>query len=199
MTNYLTNELYLYLVLYSDTISKINFSDIAKKTGKTRQSISKYYKILLEENMITQEDNNIIVDNRYELNKAEINFIRETFNIYPATYIAYIIYKERYPFETDESISRRLGVSRKKIDLYLADMKQNGKMKNYIYAIIQNQKIMYIGSTCCLNMRMEQHCRKRQFLKEKDFIILEECNKNNRFEREAYYRRKYLPELNQII
>lgn len=67
---------------------------------------------------------------------------------------------------------------------------------NYIvYAIIQKQHIVYIGSTENIELRIQQHCQKRKFLTQRDFIILEE-GFGNRYQREKYYIRLFNPEWN---
>jgi DNA-binding transcriptional ArsR family regulator len=198
--NLLTNDLYLYLLVHQHQFEKVNYSELSKVLGKTRQTISKYYQVLLEEEVIEEDDLGfIVVNNLYSLNEEELNLIEKTILKYPSNYIAYLICKNRHPDYKDSVICNMLDISYKNFGILKQDLEISNNMENYVYAIIQDKVIKYVGSTAHLTSRIESHCRKRPFLREQDFIILEKCNKIMRFDREAFYRQLFKPEWNEII
>lgn len=87
----------------------------------------------------------------------------------------------------------------KKLFLIKKSNEEENEVVNYIYAIILNKEIKYVGSTSDLVNRIQTHCNKRRFLTENNFIILEKCSRKNRFDRESFYRKLFNPEWNTII
>ncbi len=192
----LTNDVYLFLLLHQHTMKKINYSSLSKIVGKCRQSLAKYYKELVDDEIISEDSNeNIIVNDPFDLTTEELQFIRDHIFKDSSVYIAYHICKNRFPAKSDSEICKLIGVSRTSLCSIKKDVKKYDST-NYVYAIIYNNKIMYVGSTEHLDKRIQQHCQKRPFLTEDNFTILEKCDKVNRFDREAYYRQLFRPEWN---
>jgi DNA-binding transcriptional regulator YhcF (GntR family) len=199
--NLLTNEVYLYLLIHQHEFKKVSYVNLAKDMGKTRQTVSKYYQALLDEEVIEEDDKGkIYVNNIFNLSRDELKLIKEKYSKCSSNYIAYLICKNRYPEKTDREICNILEISEKSLEIIKEDIKiSEDAIDNYVYAIVQNKIIKYVGSTAHLTNRIERHCQNRPFLKNSDFIILEKCNKINRFERESFYRKLFKPEWNEII
>ena len=199
MWHLLTNDMYLYLLINQHKIIKVNCSKLASEVGKTRQTLSKYYKELLDEDMVSEDGRGfIIVNDPFDLTEEELTFIKDHIFKEPAAYIGYYICKKRYPYKTDREICGIIGISHNCLKAFKQDIK-NHDSKNYVYGIVYEGIIKYVGSTMHLDMRIAQHIDKRPFLTKDNFIILEECDKINRFDREAFYRQLFKPEWNELI
>lgn len=203
----LTNIMYLYLLIHQGYFEKVNYSKISKELGVTRQTLSKQYNSLLDKEMIIRDDFGFIrVKEVLEFDEEDLEFVRNKIIDYPSSYIGYLLLKRRLLNQTDASICNMLKISEKFIKNYqqkiIFDKKSNeeeNEVVNYIYAIILNKEIKYVGSTSDLVNRIQTHCNKRRFLTENNFIILEKCSRKNRFDRESFYRKLFNPEWNTII
>ena len=201
----LTNIMYLYLLIHQGYFEKVNYSKISKELGVTRQTLSKQYNSLLDKEMIIRDDFGFIrVKEVLEFDEEDLEFVRNKITDYPSSYIGYLLLKRRLLYETDASICSILKISEKFIKNYQQKIifdKNNGEedVVNYIYAIVLNKEIKYVGSTEDLINRIQIHCNKRKFLAENNFIILEKCSRKNRFDRESFYRKLFNPEWNTII
>jgi hypothetical protein len=203
----LTNIMYLYLLIHQGYFEKVNYSKISKELGVTRQTLSKQYNSLLDKEMIIRDDFGFIrVKEVLEFDEEDLEFVRNKITDYPSSYIGYLLLKRRLLNQTDASICNMLKISEKFIKNYqqkiIFDKKSNeeeNEVVNYIYAIILNKEIKYVGSTSDLVNRIQTHCNKRRFLTENNFIILEKCSRKNRFDRESFYRKLFNPEWNTII
>ena len=201
----LTNIMYLYLLIHQGHFEKVNYSKISKELGVTRQTLSKQYNSLLDNEMIIKDDFGFIkVKEVLEFDEEDLEIIKNKIVEYPSSYIGYLLLKRRLLYETDASICSILKISEKFIKNYQQKIifdKNNGEedVVNYIYAIVLNKEIKYVGSTEDLINRIQIHCNKRKFLAENNFIILEKCSRKNRFDRESFYRKLFNPELNTII
>lgn len=187
------NKLYLHLLLYYNEESKTyTYSSLAKEIGWNRQTVSKYFKILEKEGIVEKKGSCIFVKNIYNLNLKKVKELYESNltdkniiemldkNLHPKTAIEY--YNENIPI---------LKPNNEMFDKY--------EITNYvIYAIIQKQRIVYVGSTKNIETRIQQHCQKRTFLTSRDFIILEE-GFGDRYQREKYYVRLFNPKWNTML
>lgn len=202
----LTNIMYLYLLIHQGHFEKINYSKVSKELGITRQTLSKQYNLLLNKEMIIRDDFGFIrVKEVLEFDEEDLEIIKNKIVEYPSSYIGYLLLKRRLLCETDASICNILKISEKNIKNYQQKIifdKNNGEEDNgvnYIYAIVLDKEIKYVGSTENLINRIQTHCNKRRFLTENNFIILEKCSKKDRFDRESFHRKLFNPEWNIII
>lgn len=78
----------------------------------------------------------------------------------------------------------------------ILDDEKNTIKASFIYGIVQNNKIVYVGSTDNFEERRNQHLNKKPFLKLNDIILLTKTSKKNRFQIERLLIKLLNPEWN---
>lgn len=190
MNKKIFNKLYLHLLLYYNEDNKTyTYSSLAKEIGWNRQTVSKYFKELEKEGIIEKKGSYISVKNIYNLNLEKLKQLYES-NLTDKKIIE-TLDKSLHPKSAIEYYNEDVPVLKPYNEMF----DKYGTINYIIYAIIQEHRIVYIGSTENIKTRIQQHCQKRKFLTSKDFIILEE-GLGSRYQREKYYIRLFNPEWN---
>lgn len=199
MWELLKNDLYLFLLMHQHEYEGVNYQRLAEPLGKTRQTIQKYFMVLLEEDVINVDERGlIVVDDIYNLNQEEMDIIKEYYGHYSSYFIAYTIYKMRFPLDSDSKMGRMLNLNRMTIAKYKKKSEKLEIDNSCIYAIVNNRIIKYVaGTTRPFNIEIKEQRRLRGYVNDKDFIILEKCNVDNVEERERFYIDLFKPVWNK--
>ena len=153
----LLNQTYLYLKQYPDKREKINFSKIANAVGLTRQTVSKEYSQIKEEDWDRINIRNFYNDkNKYERAMLILKDVED--NNYDLTQMA-----------------QMLGTSRSNISKYY-----NKEIYSAVYACFYDNNLIYVGSTSDYLSRIQQHwsCINGQDNNKKLYEYLKNLDKN---------------------
>lgn len=164
------NKVYLHLLVYFNNTPMPSYVDLAKMIGCSRQTISKKVKELIDLEYVDIDDLGVVhVDNVLHLNVEEMKpFLNPQYN-------------------------RTIEIDKKEIQKQaIEEMNRNV----IIYGIISEGTLKYVGSTFRYLERMREHMLKRPFLKEQNFIILQEVSERERFRKEDALIKMLSPEWN---
>ena len=178
MTDYslLRNKVYLILLANYNQKKIPSFIELGKLTDLTRQTASNKVKELVEKGLISLDDNNIVtVLNPLNINVADLRSYLEMAQSFNPQELKECLFG--LSSETIKNQAKELKMSR--TSLYLDD---NG----VVYGIVSEGKIKYIGTSAHFEYRIQQHIKKRPFLKPSDFVILAE-NKSFNIEKELIH------------
>lgn len=186
------NKVYLYLLAFYDGCPLPPSTVLAKQIGITRQTVSKKYKELKDMEIITiTPSETIIIKNEYNIDKNILkNFLQNNSNY---TYEA-LLSILNLPFNNRKEIEERYGISVK--TLKNEETKDNNFC--YIYGIVINGELEYVGSTNNLELRKKQHILRRPFLKDENFIILKKLSSQDKLDEEKLNIKLYNPEWNIV-
>lgn len=186
------NKVYLYLLAFYDGCPLPPSTVLAKQIGITRQTVSKKYKELKDMEIITiTPSETIIIKNEYNIDKNILkNFLQNNSNY---TYEA-LLSILNLPFNNRKEIEERYGISVK--TLKNEETKDNNFC--YIYGIVINGELEYVGSTNNLELRKKQHILRRPFLKDENFIILKKLSSQDKLDEEKLNIKLYNPERNIV-
>lgn len=186
------NKVYLYLLAFYDGCPLPPSTVLAKQIGITRQTVSKKYKELKDTEIITiTSSETIIVKNEYNIDKNVLkNFLQNNSNYSYETLLSIL----KLPFNNRKEIEERYGISVKTL--------KNEETKDdnfcYIYGIVINGVLEYVGSTNNLELRKKQHILRRPFLKDENFIILKKLSSQDKLDEEKLNIKLYNPEWNIV-
>lgn len=186
------NKVYLYLLAFYDKCTLPPTTALAKQIGITRQTVSKKYKELQDIGVLNIDDSKIIsIKNEYNINKDQLK--------------DFLINNSNYSYETLlKALGLLLGTRKEIEEKYGISVKtlKNEETKNteycYIYGIIMNEELEYIGSTNNFELRKKQHIIKRPYLKDENFIILKKLPFQEKLEEEKLNIKIYNPEWNEM-
>lgn len=186
------NKVYLYLLAFYDGCPLPPSTVLAKQIGITRQTVSKKYKELKDTEIITiTPSETIIVKNEYNIDKNVLkNFLQNNSNYSYETLLSIL----KLPFNNRKEIEEKYGISVKTL--------KNEETKDdnfcYIYGIVINGVLEYVGSTNNLELRKKQHILRRPFLKDENFIILKKLSSQDKLDEEKLNIKLYNPEWNIV-
>lgn len=186
------NKVYLYLLAFYDGNPLPPATVLAKQIGITRQTVSKKYKELQESGVLSANDQNlIIIKNEYNIDKETLkNFLQNNSNY---TYES-LLAATGLMLDTRKDIEREYGISVKTL--------KNEETKDnefcYIYGIVLNGELEYVGSTNNLDLRKKQHMARRSFLKDENFIIIKKLPYQDKLEAEKINIKTYNPDWNEV-
>lgn len=186
------NKVYLYLLAFYDGCPLPPSTVLAKQIGITRQTVSKKYKELKDTEIITiTPSETIIVKNEYNIDKNVLkNFLQNNSNYGYEALLSIL----KLPFNNRKEIEERYGISVKTL--------KNEETKDdnfcYIYGIVINGVLEYVGSTNNLELRKKQHILRRPFLKDENFIILKKLSSQDKLDEEKLNIKLYNPEWNIV-
>lgn len=186
------NKVYLYLLAFYDSCPLPPSTVLAKQIGITRQTVSKKYKELQENGILSfTKDNCIIMKNEYNINTITLkNFLQNNSNY---TYES-LLEAIGLMLDTRKDIERTYGISVR--TLKTDETKDNEYC--YIYGIIVNGELEYVGSTNNFELRKKQHILRRPFLKDENFIILKKLSFQDKLDEEKLNIKLYNPEWNIV-
>lgn len=186
------NKVYLYLLAFYDGCPLPPSTVLAKQIGITRQTVSKRYKELKDAEIISLTPlETIIVKNEYNIDKDILrNFLQNNSNY---TYEALLSVLD-LPFNNRKEIEEKYGISVR--TLKNEETKDNNFC--YIYGIVVNEILEYIGSTNNFELRKKQHILRRPFLKDENFVILKKLSSQDKLDEEKLNIKLYNPEWNEM-
>lgn len=167
----LTNSTYLYLLKHPG--ASINYSAIAREVHLTRQTVAKEYQFLINNN-IDYQQNEMGIKNFY----LEVPNPNER---------AICIFLELNGLTTVEELARKLNIATSTVSIYFESAKARTGMEKEaattlsgVYALLANNEIIYIGSTCNLKHREKQHYQYLSSLPtDTNMIIYSYCKQND--------------------
>ena len=186
------NKVYLYLLAFYDGCPLPPSTVLAKQIGITRQTVSKKYKELKDTEIITiTPSETIVVKNEYNIDKNVLkNFLQNNSNYSYESLLSIL----KLPFNNRKEIEEKYGISVKTL--------KNEETKDdnfcYIYGIVINGVLEYVGSTNNLELRKKQHILRRPFLKDENFIILKKLSSQDKLDEEKLNIKLYNPEWNIV-
>ncbi len=186
------NKVYLYLLAFYDGCPLPPSTVLAKQIGITRQTVSKKYKELKDTEIITITPlETIIVKNEYNIDKNVLkNFLQNNSNYSYEALLSIL----KLPFNNRKEIEEKYGISVKTL--------KNEETKDdnfcYIYGIVIDGVLEYVGSTNNLELRKKQHILRRPFLKDENFIILKKLSSQDKLDEEKLNIKLYNPEWNIV-
>ena len=186
------NKVYLYLLAFYDGCPLPPSTVLAKQIGITRQTVSKKYKELKDTEIITiTPSETIIVKNEYNIDKNVLkNFLQNNSNYSYEALLSIL----KLPFNNRKEIEEKYGISVKTL--------KNEETKDdnfcYIYGIVIDGVLEYVGSTNNLELRKKQHILRRPFLKDENFIILKKLSLQDKLDEEKLNIKLYNPEWNIV-
>lgn len=186
------NKVYLYLLAFYDGCPLPPSTVLAKQIGITRQTVSKKYKELKDTEIITiTPSETIIVKNEYNIDKNVLkNFLQNNSNYSYEALLSIL----KLPFNNRKEIEEKYGISVKTL--------KNEETKDdnfcYIYGIVIDGVLEYVGSTNNLELRKKQHILRRPFLKNENFIILKKLSSQDKLDEEKLNIKLYNPEWNIV-
>lgn len=186
------NKVYLYLLAFYDSCPLPPSTVLAKQIGITRQTVSKKYKELKDTGIITiTPSKTIIVKNEYNIDKNVLkNFLQNNSNYTYETLLSIL----SLPFNNRKEIEEKYGISVK--TLKNEETKDNNFC--YIYGIVTDGVLEYVGSTNNFEVRKKQHILRRPFLKDENFIILKKLSSQDKLDEEKLNIKLYNPEWNIV-
>lgn len=144
----LTNSTYLYLL--KNPTAEIVYTTIAKEVHLTRQTVAKEYQYL--------------VNNNIDYTQNELGIINFYFEVPSPTERAICIFLDLVGTTTLEETAKQLGLANSTVALYYKSAKSRVTAQNAermtrsgVYALLANNEIIYIGSSCNLENRKKQH------------------------------------------
>lgn len=186
------NKVYLYLLAFYDGCPLPPSTVLAKQIGITRQTVSKKYKELKDTEIITiTPSETIVVKNEYNIDKNILkNFLQNNSNYSYEALLSIL----KLPFNNRKEIEEKYGISVKTL--------KNEETKDdnfcYIYGIVIDGILEYVGSTNNLELRKKQHILRRPFLKDENFIILKKLSSQDKLDEEKLNIKLYNPEWNIV-
>lgn len=165
------NKVYLYLLAFYDGCPLPPSTVLAKQIGITRQTVSKKYKELQENGIISiTPSETIIIKNEYNIDKNILKTFLQNNSNYTYESLLFVL---NLPFNSRKEIEEKYGVSSVKT---LKNEETKDSNFCYIYGIAVNGELEYVGSTNNFEIRKKQHILRRPFLKDENFIILKKLS-----------------------
>lgn len=187
----LKNKVYLYLLAFYNNKKKPSYSEISQNIDICRQTVSKKMQELINNGIVViTEDDNIQVDNVLQIDVNELKKLLEQ-RIYNPTKIAQLLLLKDENL-TNDKLAETCGVSRAS---FYNNQHANG---TFIYGIVSEGQLKYIGSTDNMVERIKQHIKNRPFLKPDNFIILKQIFSTGRYSDEIELIHILQPEWNKM-
>jgi len=186
------NKVYLYLLAFYDGYPLPPSTVLAKQIGITRQTVSKRYKELKDTGIISiTPSETITVKNEYNIDKNILKDFLQNNSNYTYESLLFVL---NLPFNSRKEIEEKYGISVKTLK------NEESKDSNfcYIYGIVVNGELEYVGSTNNFEIRKKQHILRRPFLKDENFIILKKLSFQDKLDEEKLNIKLYNPEWNII-
>lgn len=186
----LKNKVYLYLLAFYNNKKKPSYLKISKEIDICRQTVSKKMQELINDGIIIiTEDDNILVKNVLQIDIDELRKLLEQ-RIYNPTQLAQLLLDGENL--TNKELMKTCGISKAS---FYNNQHANG---TFIYGIISEGQLKYVGSTDNLVERIKQHINNRPFLKPDNFIILKQISLTGRYSDETDLIHILQPEWNKM-
>ena len=186
----LKDNVYLTLLAFYRNQKMPSYSELGRKIGLTRQTVSTRVKKLIQDKIIElDEDNNVIILEEIDVDKDLLcQILTETPNID----VVDLNFRLNGQLKEVDSVYDLSDL----IDVPTSTIYANKNSECVVYGIVSEGVVKYVGSTKHYQERIKEHILKRPFLTSNNFIILKRVELNERFSYEGVLIKILKPEWN---
>ena len=186
----LKDNVYLTLLAFYRNQKMPSYSELGRKIGLTRQTVSTRVKKLIQDKIIElDEDNNVIVLEEIDVDK---DLLRQILTETPNIDVVDLNFRLNGQLKEVDSVYDLSDL----IDVPTSTIYANKNAECVVYGIVSEGVVKYVGSTKHYQERIKEHILKRPFLTSNNFIILKRVELNERFSYEGVLIKILKPEWN---
>ena len=186
----LKDNVYLTLLAFYRNQKMPSYSELGRKIGLTRQTVSTRVKKLIQDKIIElDEDNNVIVLEEIDVDK---DLLRQILTETPNIDVVDLNFRLNGQLKEVDSVYDLSDL----IDVPTSTIYANKNSECVVYGIVSEGVVKYVGSTKHYQERIKEHIWKRPFLTSNNFIILKRVELNERFSYEGVLIKILKPEWN---
>lgn len=186
----LKDNVYLTLLAFYRNQKMPSYSELGRKIGLTRQTVSTRVKKLIQDKIIElDEDNNVIVLEEIDVDK---DLLRQILTETPNIDVVDLNFRLNGELKEVDSVYDLSDL----IDVPTSTIYANKNSECVVYGIVSEGVVKYVGSTKHYQERIKEHILKRPFLTSNNFIILKRVELNERFSYEGVLIKILKPEWN---
>ena len=186
----LKDNVYLTLLAFYRNQKMPSYSELGRKIGLTRQTVSTRVKKLIQDKIIElDEDNNVIVLEEIDVDK---DLLRQILTETPNIDVVDLNFRLNGQLKEVDSVYDLSDL----IDVPTSTIYANKNSECVVYGIVSEGVVKYVGSTKHYQERIKEHILKRPFLTSNNFIILKRVGLNERFSYEGVLIKILKPEWN---
>ena len=186
----LKDNVYLTLLAFYRNQKMPSYSELGRKIGLTRQTVSTRVKKLIQDKIIElDEDNNVIVLEEIDVDK---DLLRQILTETPNIDVVDLNFRLNGQLKEVDSVYDLSDL----IDVPTSTIYANKNSECVVYGIVSEGVVKYVGSTKHYQERIKEHILKRPFLTSNNFIILKRVELNERFSYEGVLIKILKPEWN---
>ncbi len=186
----LKDNVYLTLLAFYRNQKMPSYSELGRKIGLTRQTVSTRVKKLIQDKIIElDEDNNVIVLEEIDVDK---DLLRQILTETPNIDVVDLNFRLNGQLKEVDSVYDLSDL----IDVPTSTIYVNKNSECVVYGIVSEGVVKYVGSTKHYQERIKEHILKRPFLTSNNFIILKRVGLNERFSYEGVLIKILKPEWN---
>ena len=186
----LKDNVYLTLLAFYRNQKMPSYSELGRKIGLTRQTVSTRVKKLIQDKIIKlDEDNNVIVLEEIDVDK---DLLRQILTETPNIDVVDLNFRLNGQLKEVDSVYDLSDL----IDVPTSTIYANKNSECVVYGIVSEGVVKYVGSTKHYQERIKEHILKRPFLTSNNFIILKRVELNERFSYEGVLIKILKPEWN---
>ena len=186
----LKDNVYLTLLAFYRDKKMPSYSELGRKIGLTRQTVSTRVKKLIQDKIIElDEDGNVIILEEIDVDK---DLLRQILIEAPNIDVVDLNFRLNGQLKEVDSVYNLSDL----IDVPTSTIYVNRNSECVVYGIVSEGVVKYIGSTKHYQERIKEHILKRPFLTSNNFIILKRVGLNERFSYEGVLIKILKPEWN---
>ena len=186
----LKDNVYLTLLAFYRNQKMPSYSELGRKIGLTRQTVSTRVKKLIQDKIIElDEDNNVIILEEIDVDK---DLLRQILTETPNIDVVDLNFRLNGQLKEVDSVYDLSDL----IDVPTSTIYANKNSECVVYGIVSEGVVKYVGSTKHYQERIKEHILKRPFLTSNNFIILKRVELNERFSYEGVVIKILKPEWN---
>lgn len=186
----LKDNVYLTLLAFYRNQKMPSYSELGRKIGLTRQTVSTRVKKLIQDKIIElDEDNNVIILEEIDVDK---DLLRQILTETPNIDVVDLNFRLNGQLKEVDSVYDLSDL----IDVPTSTIYANKNSECVVYGIVSEGVVKYVGSTKHYQERIKEHILKRPFLTSNNFIILKRVELNERFSYEGVLIKILKPEWN---
>lgn len=186
----LKDNVYLTLLAFYRNQKMPSYSELGRKIGLTRQTVSTRVKKLIQDKIIElDEDNNVIILEEIDVDK---DLLRQILTETPNIDVVDLNFRLNGQLKEVDSVYDLSDL----IDVPTSTIYVNKNSECVVYGIVSEGVVKYVGSTKHYQERIKEHILKRPFLTSNNFIILKRVGLNERFSYEGVLIKILKPEWN---
>ena len=186
----LKDNVYLTLLAFYRNQKMPSYSELGRKIGLTRQTVSTRVKKLIQDKIIElDENNNVIILEEIDVDK---DLLRQILTETPNIDVVDLNFRLNGQLKEVDSVYDLSDL----IDVPTSTIYANKNSECVVYGIVSEGVVKYVGSTKHYQERIKEHILKRPFLTSNNFIILKRVELNERFSYEGVLIKILKPEWN---